>query len=151
MTMHLARGLTTINTKKPKKKKLTQKDIERYTVEWRKYNKNMRRNNMHDMQYATVEDYIAYCRGEVKFKPNTKRERYIPPVTREDPTRNIPSMMEKMIADGTWAKQSGGTPKKESLKYTGTLIKGIATMHKSNAVPIINQQQAKDIANMRRS
>jgi len=56
-----------------------------------------------------------------------------------------------MIADGTWAKQSGGTPKKESLKYTGTLIKGIATMHKSNAVPIINQQQAKDIANMRRS
>ena len=151
MTMHLARGLTTINTKKPKKKKLTQKDIERYTVEWRKYNKNMRRNNMHDMQYATVEDYIAYCRGEVKFKPNTKRERYIPPVTRKDPTRNIPSMMEKMIADGTWAKQSGGTPKKESLKYTGTLIKGIATMHKSNAVPIINQQQAKDIANMRRS
>jgi len=151
MTMHLARGLSTINTKKRKKKPLTQKDIERYTIQWRQYNKQMRRNNMHDLQYNTVEDYIAYCRGETKYKPSTTRERYVPPVTREDPTRNIPSMMEKMIADGTWAKQSGGTPKKESLKYTGTLIKGIATMHKSNAVPIVNQQQAKDIANMRRN
>ena len=30
------------------------------------------------------------------------------------------------------------TEKRESLKYTGTLIKGIATMHKSNAVTVIN-------------
>jgi len=151
MTMHLARGLTTINTSKRKKKPLTQKDIEKYTVEWRKYNKDMRRKNMHDLQYDTVEDYIAYCRGECKVR-NTEFKPYVKPShTREDPTRNIPSLMEQMIADGTWAKQSGGTPKKESLKYTGTLIKGIATMHKSNAVPIINKQQAKDIANMRRS
>lgn len=34
--------------------------------------------------------------------------------------------------------------------YTGTLIKGIATMHKSNAVPVINDEQAKDLAKMRR-
>lgn len=34
--------------------------------------------------------------------------------------------------------------------YTGTLIKGIATMHKSNAVPIINDEQAKEISAMRR-
>lgn len=34
--------------------------------------------------------------------------------------------------------------------YTGTLIKGIATMHKSNAVPILNDQDAIDIAKMRR-
>ena len=151
MTMHLARGLSTINTSKRKKKPLTQKDIERYTVEWRKYNKDMRRKHMHDLQYDTVEDYIAYCRGERKVR-NTEFKPYVKPShTREDPTRNIPSMMEQMIADGTWSKQSGGTPKKESMKYTGTLIKGIATMHKSNAVPIINKQQAKDIANMRRS
>lgn len=37
---------------------------------------------------------------------------------------------------------------KETPKYTGTLIKGIATMHKSNAVPIINKEQAIDISNM---
>lgn len=34
--------------------------------------------------------------------------------------------------------------------YTGTLIKGIATMHKSNAVPILNEQEATDISRMRR-
>ena len=41
--------------------------------------------------------------------------------------------------------------KPERKVYTGTLVKGIATMHKSNAVPIINDEQAKDIAQMRRN
>jgi len=34
--------------------------------------------------------------------------------------------------------------------YTGTMVKGIATMHKSNAVPIFSDEQAVDIARMRR-
>jgi hypothetical protein len=34
--------------------------------------------------------------------------------------------------------------------YTGTMIKGIGTMHKSNAVPIFSNQEAEDIAKMRR-
>ena len=38
----------------------------------------------------------------------------------------------------------------ESPRYTGTLVKGIGTMHKSNAVPIINEEEMKDIARMRR-
>jgi hypothetical protein len=44
----------------------------------------------------------------------------------------------------------GSTAKPEPKVYTGTLIKGIATMHKSNAVPIINQEQAEEISRMRR-
>ena len=42
------------------------------------------------------------------------------------------------------------THKLESTKYTGTLVKGIATMHKSNAVPVIDEEQMKDISRMRR-
>ena len=42
------------------------------------------------------------------------------------------------------------TEKRESMVYTGTLVKGIATMHKSNAVPVINEEQMKDISRMRR-
>jgi len=42
------------------------------------------------------------------------------------------------------------TEKRESLKYTGTLVRGIATMHKSNAVPVIDEEQMKDISRMRR-
>jgi hypothetical protein len=34
--------------------------------------------------------------------------------------------------------------------YTGTMIKGIGTMHKSNAVPVFSDEQAVDIAKMRR-
>ena len=39
---------------------------------------------------------------------------------------------------------------KESPRYTGTMIKGIGTMHKSNAVPIFSDEQAIEIATMRR-
>lgn len=42
------------------------------------------------------------------------------------------------------------TTKVEAQKYTGTLVKGISTMHKSNAVPIINEDEAKEHARMRR-
>lgn len=45
---------------------------------------------------------------------------------------------------------TGACPPPERKVYTGTLIKGIATMHKSNAVPVINDEQAKDISSMRR-
>lgn len=34
--------------------------------------------------------------------------------------------------------------------YTGTKILGIATMHKSNAVPVFSDEQAVDISRMRR-
>jgi len=34
--------------------------------------------------------------------------------------------------------------------YTGTKVKGIATMHKSNAVPVFSDEEAKDISSMRR-
>jgi hypothetical protein len=34
--------------------------------------------------------------------------------------------------------------------YTGEKIKGIGTMHKSNAVPIFSDNEAKEIASMRR-
>ena len=34
--------------------------------------------------------------------------------------------------------------------YTGTKVKGIATMHKSNAVPIFSDEEAVAIAHMRR-
>ena len=44
----------------------------------------------------------------------------------------------------------GNGYKREEKTYTGTLIKGVATMHKSNAVPVINKQQAEEISRMRR-
>lgn len=34
--------------------------------------------------------------------------------------------------------------------YTGTMVKGIATMHKSNAVPVFSNEDAVEISKMRR-
>mgnify|MGYP003125480185 CR=1 FL=1 len=44
----------------------------------------------------------------------------------------------------------GVTPRIENPTYTGSLVRGIATMHKSNGVPVINETEMRDIARMRR-
>ena len=44
----------------------------------------------------------------------------------------------------------GVAARHDPMQYTGQLVKGIGTMHKSNAVPIIDEQHMKDIARMRR-
>ena len=69
---------------------------------------------------------------------------------RQQQAKQYKSLMEEYMASGTYHTIAGDTSKKEPMKYTGTLIKGIATMHKSNAIPVINDEQAKDIARMRR-
>ena len=90
-----------------------------------------------------------------KKKPITGFKKHIPEksqldIMREEQAKQYKSLMEEAMKDGTWISQSGDTARKENMKYTGTLVKGIATMHKSNAVPVINQQEAEDIAKMRR-
>lgn len=44
----------------------------------------------------------------------------------------------------------GNATLKPSPIYTGTKVKGIATMHKSNAVPVFSDEEAIDISKMRR-
>ena len=44
----------------------------------------------------------------------------------------------------------GNAVLKASPIYTGTKVKGIATMHKSNAVPVFSDEEAQDISKMRR-
>lgn len=54
-------------------------------------------------------------------------------------THNIPSKVT-----------SGGSTAPVHKVYTGDKIIGIATMHKSNAVPVFSDEQAIDISRMRR-
>ncbi len=59
--------------------------------------------------------------------------------------------MVEGMKDGSFMKGRDSGTKQEPQKYTGDLITGIATMHKSNAVPVMKgTDQAKDIARMRR-
>lgn len=45
---------------------------------------------------------------------------------------------------------AGNATLKPAKVYTGTKVKGIATMHKSNAVPVFSDEEAVDISRMRR-
>jgi hypothetical protein len=45
---------------------------------------------------------------------------------------------------------AGPCVKQPDKVYTGDKIKGIGTMHKSNAVPVFSDEEAHDIAKMRR-
>jgi len=44
----------------------------------------------------------------------------------------------------------GNATMKPAKVYTGTKVKGIATMHKSNAVPVFSDEEAVEISQMRR-
>jgi hypothetical protein len=49
------------------------------------------------------------------------------------------------------SRDTGGNATLKAPKvYTGTKVKGIATMHKSNAVPVFSDEEAVDISRMRR-
>jgi hypothetical protein len=65
-----------------------------------------------------------------------------PPYYRETP--DYPSVTTKGSVNAT--------AKRESPKYTGDLLVGIGTLHKSNMVPVMRgTTQAEDIAKMRRN
>ncbi len=86
-----------------------------------------------------------------KIKQAKRRAVYTPPPS----ARNVATPNYRRDAEVHYASADIGSPTvcaaPEKKEYTGTLVKGIATMHKSNAVPIIDQEQATDIANMRRN
>lgn len=143
--MHLVRGMTSINLKsnKNKKRKLSLSKIAKYEQEMREYNKRMKRIHAPDLQ-MDLQQYIDYCYGV--YKPPVRKQEtktYEQPEAFRRTTEKYPSLQ-------TSDTISGPCTKIEPKKYTGTLIKGIATMHKSNAVPIIDKDQAIEISNMRR-
>lgn len=136
MTMHLlGPQFSTISTRK-RKKKLTDNQYHKMCMDWSAYNKQMKKMGC---KTKTLEEYIAYRQG--KYKPQLKG-------VVKDPMKATTLRRESPkyeSGDGI-----GVTFARKENVYTGTLIKGIATMHKSNAVPIINEEQAHEVARMRR-
>ena len=120
MTMHLVRGMTTLNTKKHRNKTNRKPGWEKAQAE---HDKWLMDRGVHPTQ--------------LKNKPKATLKAP-EPYRRESP--KIPSL----------DSMRGDTFVRNPNKYTGTLIKGIATMHKSNAVPIIDRDQAIEVSNMRR-
>ena len=146
MTMHLARGYSTLNTRKPQQKKRTKAQQEKLIEEHRLYNKRMRQSGRHD-ERVTFEEYVDYVYGKTKTK--RKQEHLAPAEVKTLTPKSTGYRRETpTYQSGEISKGFAALPQKK--EYTGTLIKGIATMHKSNAVPVLGEDDATDIAHMRR-
>ena len=152
MTMHLVRGMTTINTKK-RKRHITKAKMERWEKERRAYNKDMKRLGMHSHQ-MTMKEYIDYVHGSYKSKskPSVVQTPWHQSGNEfQRNTDHIPSA----ISENSFAPATKKTP----MQYTGERrLVGIATMHKSNMVPVFaddddasGRKQATEIATMRRN
>ena len=149
MTMHLDNRLSTISTK-VRKTKITKGKLAEYELRWRKHNKWAKQRGMHSMRYATLDAYIDYCHGKApKQDVRQDRSRYVPATTYAE--KQIAAFNAKYPESVPKLLGSHNCSKKETMQYTGDLIQGIATMHKSNAVPVMKgTDQAIDIARMRR-
>lgn len=91
-------------------------------------------------------------KGEVygKYQPPAFR-----PIETTKSTRILSYAEQRLLESKQYTSRPDfATPdscsKPDRKEYTGTLVKGIGTMHKSNAVPVIDEQQMKDLASMRR-
>ncbi len=85
--------------------------------------------------------------GRRKKKRSTKSTR---PAIR-GVSSNAPEPYRRQTVEYRSAPDTDGVaPRLHTMYYTGTLVKGIGTMHKSNAVPVINEEEMKDLARMRR-
>ena len=128
MTMHLAHPALTLGGKRKGKVKFRNAEEARkareLAAEWERKQAEWKSMSNPVPKTFTVK--------KISLSPN------IPP-GRE--TAKIPSL-------DSWI--TGPVTSKKSQQYTGDKILGIGTMHKSNAVPIFTDQQAKDISNMRR-
>lgn len=138
--MHMISGVNTANTKK-RKPKMTKSNLERWAREMQVYNKDARRRGD---QTLTLDQYIDYIHGYglPKAQKSVSNEPYV--------AQKSVNYRETTVYKSNTDTGTGVCAAKESPKYTGTLVKGIGTMHKSNAVPIIDEEQMKDLARMRR-
>lgn len=144
MTMHLQRGLSTIRTSK-RKRKLTVGKMKELHMEWQEHNRDLRRSGRPKI---TFEEYMDWVFGRVKVRNPKQREGFVEFKPTTSFTQERASEVHKYPSAGAVSRNDSGMRRKESPKYTGTLIKGIATLHKSNAVPVIDQKYAEEISRM---
>jgi len=115
-----------INTKSPKK--LTKNKTKKELAEYNNWIKSI--NSIKTPSGSIIKKSLVTTK-----RPNLS---FVPPGRQ---TKCFPSL-------GT----GGGTATKpvDTLHYTGSKMKGIGTLHKSNAVPVFTDEEARDQANMRR-
>ena len=139
--MHLVGPYLTTTNYKKRKTKMTKARVLQLEEGHKSHNKFLKSIRLAPVSY---DEYVDYVHGRA---PRTRRTAPEPLKVVDNYRRQVPTIPSlPMSTEG----MQNSCAKKQPQKYTGTLIKGIATMHKSNAVPVINDEQAKEISSMRR-
>lgn len=166
MSMHLASpALTTTSTRK-RKEKITKSQQEELERGWRDRNVRLRQLGLHK---ETFEEYLVWVYGKGKKEKTQKshwKKTSSPNASASakiyqngenshkcEVKKDEGDLVQHRSPDsGTHGKVwvTGPCTTKQTPTYTGSKIIGIGTMHKSNAVPIFSDEEAKDISRMRR-
>lgn len=161
MTMHIVGPwLTNTNTKK-RQQKITKSQQEEIERGWRERNARLKEMGL---PKETLEQYTEWLYGRGKKEKKKKEDRavYKTPVATTRNPHTVQNKESKAATTGNADKNEAHVPKSLSLwitgpvsskpspVYTGTKVKGIGTMHKSNAVPVFSDDEAVEISRMRR-
>jgi len=124
MTMHLVRGMSSLNTKKRKTQRQpgwekAQAEHDAWLMKMGCHPSQLKTKKQEFKEYAPKE---SYRRSTPDYKSIPTSDRIVPIATKK--TTNV---------------------------YSGDYIVGLATMHKSNIVPVGRGSSAEDYAKMRRN
>jgi hypothetical protein len=97
----------------------------------------------HKKKGKAKRDVVEYQAWLDKHKSNVtvSKKEYVPPKSIARHTAFVPSLDSGI---------GNATKPIEGKRYTGDKMIGIATMHKSNAVPVFQADDCKSISSMRR-
>lgn len=127
MSMHLERGLTTTGKKRGKQKFRNAEAAKRHRELQQQWLDLRKRWKVEDQKRVSKNlSAKAYQPAPINYR-GSSLPKITNPVQSWDPCTKNPDKV-----------------------YTGSAIIGIGTMHKSNAIPIFSDDQAKDISKMRR-
>ena len=132
------------------RKRLTKGDRDRLSEEYRLHNKKMKQSNNRRLCFPTFEGYLDWRFGRVSpTTPARSSIRTIQPARsyeRDTLAQAVPSRLSKELP----SELKNATARPDGNSYSGTYIRGIAQMHKSNAVPVGKDDNPEDYATMRR-
>jgi len=133
-------------------RRLTKRDFARLSEEYRLHNKKMKQNNNLRLCFSSFEEYLDWrfgCSTASSSGRSSKMTRTFSPVRayeRNTRAKAVPSRLTKELPSDL----KNATARPDGNSYSGTYIRGIAQMHKSNAIAIGKGDNPEDYATMRR-
>lgn len=109
--------------------------------------------NMKKIKYKSADEKRKVLEAE-RYREEMYKRWGISEQKRKPSTKNFSPNYSHRSTDnriGSVDMHGGTCSKKNSPQYTGTLITGIAVMHKSCLQPVISKEQAIESAQMRRN